>query len=482
MKPKILIVDDEPNMVRTLQIALEEEAKYRVITATSGAEAERLLDTDVDLVVTDLTMPGMDGMQVLRRTRERAPDAQVVIMTAYSTVHSAIAAIRAGAFEYLLKPFDPMNFLVIVDNALKVNALVRENRTLHEKLERRGRSGDLLGQSEVMRHIYFLVSRAAETDATVLITGESGTGKELVARAIHAEGHRGKGPFVAINCTALPESLLESELFGHERGAFTGAIKTKVGKFQQAHTGTVFLDEVGDMSPSLQAKLLRVLQEKTFERVGGNETISVDIRVIAATNKNLEKAIAEGAFREDLFYRLHVINIQTPPLREHREDLPLLLEHYLVLKSKEIGRTCTLSADARNVLCSYDYPGNVRELVNILERAIVLSRRDVIEAEDLPLRRSSGGGRINVDAFISDLHHSWEKLQSVYKELERQLLERAVREHAEMSNEEIADLLGTSRRVLELRLQEFAIQKPRTDSRGPGEPPRGSPLVAGGGR
>ena len=458
MKPKILIVDDEPNMVRSLQISLEEEDKYDVLTATSGEEARRLIDSSIDLVVTDLTMPGVDGLGVLKHAKEHAPRAQVVIMTAYSTVPSAISAIRSGAFEYLLKPFDPVNFLTVVDNALKVNAIVREHRARDEKLEGRARPESIIGQSPAMDALFFLLSRASETDATVLITGESGTGKELIARAIHHEGHRRKGPFVAINCTALPEALLESELFGHERGAFTGAIKTKLGKFQQAHGGTVFLDEIGDMSPALQAKMLRVLQEKAFERVGGNETLHVDVRIIAATNKDLEKAIREGAFREDLFYRLNVVSIHTPALRERREDIPLLLDYYLARKSQELGRPCSLSAEARRELCDYDYPGNVRELVNMVERAIVLARQDVIEPGDLPLRRK-GGGRIHVDAFVGELRNAWHKLGQVTKELELQLIERAMREHAEMSNEEIAELLGTSRRVLELRLQEFGIQK-----------------------
>jgi DNA-binding NtrC family response regulator len=489
MKPKILIVDDEPNMVRSLQITLEEEDRCRVVTATTGEEATALLDPDLDLVITDLTMPDMDGMEVLRRTKERAPDAQVVIMTAYSTVRSAIDAIRAGAYEYLLKPFDNEAFLMVVENALKVNALTRENRALQERLERMVKLDRLIGQSEPMQRIYFLVTRAAEADTTVLITGESGTGKELIARAIHMEGTRRKGPFVAINCTALGENLLESELFGHERGAFTGAIKTKIGKFQQAHGGTLFLDEVGDMSAALQSKLLRVLQDKTFERVGGNEPIQVDVRIIAATNKSLEKAIAEGRFREDLYYRLNVISIHSPPLRERREDIPILLDHYLAEKGKELNRTCTFSPEARTLLCAYDYPGNVRELVNIVERAMVLARRDIIEPGDLPIQPAPGG-RLNIDTLIADLENSWEKLQHIHKELERQLLERAVREHAELSNEEIAVLLGTSRRILELRLQEFGIQKqqvkkgppdaaPPANERNPADLPRGTSAATG---
>jgi DNA-binding NtrC family response regulator len=481
MKPKILIVDDEPNMVRSLRIILEEEGRYRVLVAHSGEQAMRLLDGDTDLVVTDLTLPDLDGMEILRRARERAPDAQVVIMTAYSTVRSAVEAIKAGAFEYLIKPFDNESFLMVVDNALKMNALVRENRSLQERLERLNKLEELVGQSEPMQRIFFLVKRAAETEATVLITGESGTGKELIARAIHCQGPRRKGPFVPINCTALPENLLESELFGHERGAFTGAVKTRIGKFQQAHGGTVFLDEVGDMSPALQSKLLRVLQERTFERVGGNEPIQVDIRIIAATNKNLEKAIAEGTFREDLFYRLNVVSIHSPPLRERREDIPLLVEHFLREKSKETGRTFTISPEARQILSEYDYPGNVRELFNILERALVLARRDVIAPEDLPLSQRPGG-KLTIDAFIGDLHDAWGKLQLLNKELERQLLERAIREYGDRPNEEIAMLLGTSRRVLELRLQEYGIQKVRGEGRPASDPGRGSPAPLGGAR
>jgi two-component system NtrC family response regulator len=381
----------------------------------------------------------------------------VVLMTAYSTVESAVEAMKAGAFEYLIKPFSNDEVQLVVASALRMRRLEHENRELRQRLRDQAMAG-LVGESEPMRRVRRLIARAAESDATVLVTGESGTGKELIARAIHDAGHRKDGPFVAVNCAALAENLLESELFGHERGAFTGAVKKRAGTLEQADGGTLFLDEVGDMSPALQTKLLRVLETRTFQRVGGNEGIEVDVRFIAATNRDLGRMVADGAFREDLYYRLNVVAVETPPLRQRRDDIPLLIDH--ILAARNSGRAAwRLADDARAALCAYDFPGNVRELENLLERALVLAEGPQIGLSDLPLPRAGPRTRPSIDDVVPGLENGWAELQAHVKELERQLLERATETWRDRSNEEIARLLGTSRRVLELRLQEHGLRK-----------------------
>jgi DNA-binding NtrC family response regulator len=456
---RLLVVDDEPNMCRSLAILLREEGRYEVATAASGREALGKLDR-IDLVITDLSMPGMDGLELLRKIKETAPETQVVLMTAYSTVQSAVDAMKSGAFEYLLKPFANEELLAVCGQALKLRRLQRENRRLRQQIDEGARFGELLGKSEPMRRLFHVIERAAETDATVLVRGESGTGKELVARAIHFQGHRKDGPFVALNCAALTPSILESELFGHEKGAFTGAVRTKLGKLEQASTGTLFLDEIGEMPAGLQTKLLRALQERAFERVGGNETIRVDIRVIAATNRDLEKAVAEGSFREDLYYRLNVLAIDVPALRDRMEDVPLLAESFLATKAEEMSaRPKELSEAAHQALAEYDFPGNVRELENIIERAIVLADDDIIQPADLPIRPKGPPVLQVTDLLGPSFKNGWAVLQSITKDLERQLLTRALEAYGDRPNEEIARLLGTSRRVLELRLAEHGLRK-----------------------
>ena len=456
---RILIVDDEPNMGRSLSILLREEGSYDVLACTSGADALTKLD-GVDLVLTDLSMPGMDGLELLRKVKETSSDVQVVLMTAYSTVQSAVEAMKTGAFEYLIKPFANEELLAVVASALKLRRLQRENRRLRQQIAQGDRLGELLGKSEPMRRVFHVIERAAETDATVLIRGESGTGKELVARAIHFQGRRKDGAFVAVNCAALTPTLLESELFGHEKGAFTGAVRTKLGKLEQADGGTLFLDEIGEMPAILQTKLLRALAERSFERVGGNETLRVDIRVIAATNRDLDKAVAEGSFREDLYYRLNVVAIDMPPLRERMDDVPMLSEYFLATKADDMGaRPKTLSDGARQMLLEYDFPGNVRELENIVERAIVLADDDVIQPQDLPIRRKGPPAPQVSDLVGPSLKNGWAMLQSIVKDLERQMLSRALEAFGDKPNEEIAQLLGTSRRVLELRLAEHGLRK-----------------------
>jgi DNA-binding NtrC family response regulator len=377
-------------------------------------------------------------------------------------VQSAVEAMRLGAHEYLIKPFTNEEVCAAVDSALMQMRPSRFARQLRAGAA--DRLGEMVGSSEPMRRLFRDVERAAAADATVLVTGESGTGKELVARAIHTLGKRRDRPFVAVNCAALTAELLESELFGHERGAFTGAHKTKIGRLEQADGGTIFLDEVGDMSAALQTKLLRALEARSFERVGGLETIHVDLRVIAATNQDLPRAIAEGRFREDLYYRLNVVQVTPPPLRERAGDLPLLCELFLVEKAAELGvPKKRLSPAAFEALQAYAFPGNVRELENLIERATVFAESDEIQAADVPLPSTARPlVAPSLDALIGpDVQDGWSRLAAVTKELERQLLVRALAAWGTRPNEEIARRLGTSRRVLELRIAEFGLKKPR---------------------
>jgi two-component system NtrC family response regulator len=462
VRPRVLVVDDEPNMCRSLAILIADEGRREVETARSGEEALHKLGDTTDVMLCDLSMPGIDGIEVLRRVRAQKLDVQVIMMTAYSTVQSAVEAMRLGAHEYLIKPFTNEEVCAAVDSALLQLRPSRLARKLRAGAPVGDRLGQMVGRSEPMRRLFHVVERAAEADATVLVTGESGTGKELVARAIHDLGKRRDHAFVAVNCAALSAELLESELFGHERGAFTGAHKTKIGRLEQAHHGTIFLDEVGDMSPALQTKLLRALEERSFERVGGLATIHVDLRVIAATNQDLPRAIAEGRFREDLYYRLNVVEVTPPPLRERAGDLPLLCELFLAEKAAELGvPKKRLAPAAFDALSSYRFPGNVRELENLIERATVFADGDEILPADLPLPSTTRPlPAPSLDALIGPaVQDGWTRLTAVTKELERQLMVRALAAWGDRPNEEIARRLGTSRRVLELRLAEFGLKK-----------------------
>jgi len=387
MREKILIVDDEERMRRVLQMMLEREG-YEVKLAEHGAEALSLLAQEpFDLLITDMRMPEMNGLELLKNIKKIDERIPVIIITAYGTIQNAVEAMKHGAYDYILKPFDMEEMKTIISRALELERLRREREFLREEVWQQYRFEDLIGRSPAMRNIFSQITRIAKTKSTVLITGESGTGKELVARAIHINSPRANAPFVAINCAALPENLLESELFGHVKGAFTGAVESHPGKFERADGGTLFLDEVSSMSPALQAKLLRVLETQEFERVGGTNTIKVDVRIIAATNKNLEELIREGKFREDLYFRLNVVPIKIPPLRERREDIPLLVRHFVEKFCKEMGKKIkSISKAAMEALVEYDWPGNVRELQNIIERAVVLSEGDTITVNDLPFR------------------------------------------------------------------------------------------------
>jgi two-component system response regulator PilR (NtrC family) len=384
MKPRELVSDDEPSLREMLGILLR-RAGYETTLAASQREAlQRIAEEEpFDAVITDLLMPDGSGMDVLRAARERDESTQVLMITAHATTEQAVEAMRLGAYDYVQKPFNNDELLAALEKALEKRALVTENRVLRgEALGESGRYG-LVGRSLAMQRLRALIEKVAATPSSVLITGESGTGKEVVARAIHRLSPRADGPFVVVNCGALPESLMESELFGHEKGAFTGATSAKPGLFRAAHGGTLFLDEIGELPLPLQVKLLRTLQEKAVRPVGGEKELPVDVRVLAATNKNLEEEVREGRFRQDLFYRLNVIRVEMPPLRARREDIPLLAQHFLEKHAALVGERRTLSPAALRRLLELDFPGNVRELENLIERGATLASGEVIEPADL---------------------------------------------------------------------------------------------------
>jgi DNA-binding NtrC family response regulator len=383
MTGRIVIVDDEPRMAQAIASALE-RAGHEAVVRTSGEEAlAEVLDGGADVVVTDWRMEGIDGMELLRRIQASRPGIPVVLVTAYGDVPSAVQAMREGAFDYVTKPFDNDELRGVVDRAMELFRLRRENRELRRELL--GRGADLVAESESMRAVLALVDRAAPSTSPVLVQGESGTGKELVARRIHFGSPRVGRPYVAVNCKALAESVLESELFGHEKGAFTGALAAHAGCFERAHRGTLFLDEIGEVSASFQGKILRALQEGEVQRVGGVGPIQVDVRIVAATNRDLEAEVAEGRFREDLFFRLNVIPVWIPPLRERKDDVLPLARHFLFLHARASGRLLHLSEETERALAAHHWPGNVRELSNAIERAVVLTRGDEIQPEDLLL-------------------------------------------------------------------------------------------------
>jgi two-component system NtrC family response regulator len=381
----ILIVDDEKNYLVVLEALLAPDG-YEVITADNARDALRQIrDGDLDLVITDMKMPGMNGMGLLEESKKTKPDIPVIIMTAYGSIEMAVEAMKKNAYDYITKPFQNEQLKLTVKKALETHRLIKENRLLNEALLDRFRYGNMVGKSKAMLKVYDMIEKVAQTRASVLITGPSGTGKELIAKAIHYNGPRKDRPFVSVNCGALTETLLESELFGHEKGAFTGAVSMKKGRFELADGGTLFLDEIGDMPAALQVKLLRVLQEMEFERVGGTRTIKVDVRVLAASNRNIKEDVAEGTFREDLFYRLNVINMEVPPLYERVDDIPLLIKHFIDKYKTEAKKDqMELSPDVWKLLYDYSWPGNVRELENIIERAVILSSDNTIKKTDLP--------------------------------------------------------------------------------------------------
>ena len=377
----ILIVDDEKNYLRVLSAVLEDEG-YEILTALSGQEALEIQKaSDLDLVLTDMKMPGMDGIKLLENIKAIDPDLPVIMMTAHGTVDKAVEAMQKGAYSYILKPFDNERLTIYTKKAISMYQVVKDNRRLRDEVETKYRFGNIIGKSKAIRKVFDTIRKVAPSGATVLIEGESGTGKELVAKSIHFNSQRHDKPYIAVNCSALAETLLESELFGHEKGAFTGAVAKKKGRFELADGGTLFLDEIGELSQNLQVKLLRVLQEKNFERVGGIQPISVNIRIIAATNKNLKEEMLHGRFREDLFYRLNVVHVVLPPLKDRKEDIHLLVDHFL---NKYASERKTADPEAVKVMQEYSWPGNVRELENLIERMMILCPNDVIRVTDLP--------------------------------------------------------------------------------------------------
>ena len=444
---RILVVDDEPAQ-RELVGGFLRKHGFDVVEAGGGSEAvARFKQEAFDLVLTDQRMPDLSGLEVLEAVRSTSPETAVVIMTAYGTIGTAVSAVKAGAADYLTKPLNLDDLLHRVHRVRERQRLVAENRELREALAERHRVEGIIGDSGRMQEVLSLVRRVAPSDATVLIRGESGTGKELIARALHYASPRAAGPLVKVNCAALAESLLEAELFGHEKGAFTGAVASRKGRFELADGGSIFLDEIGDLPPHLQVKLLRVLQEREFERVGSSRPIKVDVRLLAATHRNLEALVREGRFREDLYYRINVVTIVLPPLRERREDLPPLIEHFLRAFAGKNGKTVRgLTREAREALLRYDYPGNIRELENLMERAVVLTRDDVIGVEDLPLTLETPAPGSGEGA----------GLIAAVEGLERRMIREALGK-ADGTQTRAAELLGISERVLRYKLKKYGL-------------------------
>ena len=448
---KVLVVDDDKNIAKIIDINLKKEKKYDVSTVSSGeACLKSIREENPDLILLDIQMPGIDGIETLKRVKEHDSLIPVVMMSAHGTVEKAVSSMRLGAYDFITKPFAADRLLVTVQNALMTSSLKKEVDELRNELKNKYQFENIIGQSGGMQEVFKSLEKVINSNVTVLIQGESGTGKELIARAIHFHSQtRANKPFVAVNCSALPESLLESELFGHEKGAFTGAAGRRIGKFEQANGGTVFLDEIGLMSPMTQAKVLRVLQEREFERVGGNELIKVDLRLISATNRNLEEAMKKGEFREDLYYRISVFPIKLPPVRERKEDIPLLAAYFLDKYSKQEGKEVVdISPDALELLMAYSWPGNVRELENAIERAIVLATSNEITAKDLPAAVKSLGEK--------RIYESDNTLSSWIEKLEEEALRQALLE-CEGNISQTAKKLGIGRATIYRKAKKYGL-------------------------
>ena len=446
-------MDDEVQERGGIETFLKKKG-YEVVGLGSVSQAIAALQQDrYDVFLTDCNIPGVDALKTSGEARRINPDLAVIIMTAYGTIETAVKAIKAGAYDYLAKPIDLDQLALLIERISERQNLIRENTELREQLIERYKFDEIASTSHAMEEVLNLAGRVAKSNATVLLRGESGTGKELIARAVHYHSPRADRPLIKVNCAALPETLLESELFGHEKGAFTGAASRRIGRFEAADGGTLFLDEIGDISPGVQVKLLRVLQEKEFERLGGNATIKVDVRLIAATNRDLEKAMKDGVFREDLYYRLNVVTVAIPPLRERKEDIPALLEHFLRKYSTENRKKIKgVSAEARDLLMRYLYPGNVRELENIIERAVVLSKGGTITTADLPLhiRTTESEEKICVKKKGSSLPDTLDTV-------ERGLILEALKDAGGVQTR-AAFKLGISERVLRYKLKKYGIQ------------------------
>ena len=459
--PHILVVDDELSMRELLEYMFTKEG-YKVTCADTGRGAiEMLKKNNYDLLLCDIRLGDIAGLDVLRASKKKNPDTVVIMISAYATTETAVEAMNMGAYDYVPKPFDKDELMQTVEKALDLRTLEDEKKILDDTLKKNLHFGMIVGSSPAMRHIYKLIRQVAATKTNVLITGESGTGKELIAQAIHKESDRNDHPFQVINCGGIPETLMESELFGHKKGSFTGATQDKKGLFENAHKGTVFLDEIGELSMPIQVKLLRAVQEKVFKPVGGNEDISVDIRIISATNKDLENEVIAGNFREDLFYRLNVIELKVPPLRERKADLRALAQHFLEKYSKEMGKEITkFSSYALDLLNKYDFPGNIRELENLLERSVALSTTNIILPDSLALslhkRRWIEGFKDR--RFDLDEVDRGVALDAILEEIERAYLKKAL-DCSGGNKNKAAELLSISFRSLRYRLDKLAIEK-----------------------
>jgi DNA-binding NtrC family response regulator len=447
MTYNILVVDDEKNIREGLGKVLELDG-YKVLLASDGKEAIQVLSRgDIDLVITDLKMPNLSGEEVLQKATSTSPNLPVIILTGHGTIENAVQAMKNGAYDYLTKPVNMDRLSLLVQRALSARELMLQHRAMQEQLQKRHQFSSIIGKSESMKKIFEVVQQVAPSRASVLITGESGVGKEMIADALHYNSNRRDKPFIKVHCAALTETLLESELFGHERGSFTGAVARKRGRFELANLGTLFLDEIGEISQNVQIKLLRVLEDKTFERVGGEETIEVDVRVIAATNRDLKSAIDEGDFREDLYYRLNVVNIHIPPLRDRRDDIPLLMAAFVKEFSEENGKSIeAIEPKARMILYNYPWSGNVRELRNCIESAVVMSKSNIITMDDLPPHIHSSADqeylKINAGATLADI--------------EREAI-RATLTQQNGNKTKAAEVLGIGRKTLHRKLQEYGL-------------------------
>ena len=449
---RVLVADDELNMRRVLEAMLRREG-YDVITAANGAEALTGMKSDVHTVITDLKMPVLDGMALLKRLSAEYPDVPVVMITAHGSVENAVEAVKLGAFDYLEKPFEQDQIRQVVAKAINTYSLARQNARPEEPSSR-GRFR-LVGQSPAIRQIYAIVEKVANTPSTVLITGESGTGKELIARALHENSSRHAGPFIKINCAAIPKTLMESELFGYEKGAFTGAVGAKPGRFELAHGGTLFLDEIGEIPVEMQVKLLRVLQESEFERVGGIKTIKVDVRLVTATNRDLLQDISAGSFREDLYYRLNVVPIHIPPLRERHEDIPLLLEHFLAKFNDRLKKQIDgVSAEAIARMGAYHWPGNIRELENMMERTMLFCDRTDIQVSDLPPEIGGLPAAATPSPAAASLK---EAVRAETERVERELIQKALDETGGNVTQ-AARKLKISRKSLQTKMKELGLR------------------------
>jgi len=452
-KKTILVVDDEIGTRESLKMILKTD--YQVFLAKNAEETFQQLETQpFDLILLDIILPDMDGLRVLEKIKQKDPEQMVIMITATKTIKTAVEAMKLGAYDYVTKPFDVDELRLIISRALSTQALKEENQRLWREIDRSFGFDNIIGKSKVMRDIFKIVHQVANTRSTVLIMGESGTGKELIARAIHYHSPRKNHPFVTINCAAIPDTLIESELFGHEKGAFTNAIERKLGRFEIAHQGTLFLDEIGELSLMTQAKILRFLEEKEFNRVGGSKTIKVDVRLIAATNKDLPQQVKRGEFREDLFYRINVVPILLPPLRERKEDIPLLIEHFIKKFNSENQKNVKgITPEALQALMNYDWPGNVRELENLIERVVALTQNEYIRPEELPIPFTSISRTNGLKESVLSGKLSFIKAE---EEFEREIILDALR-RTKFVQSHAAELLGISRRILKYKMDKLGI-------------------------